>query len=202
MKITKIKYDDNKNLFQLSIEKEILYISYEIYEKYKIKDDIEIDMELYRNLLIENNYQLAKRKIEKFINYKTRTKYEVKKRLYNETKDDEAIEKIIDYYEKLGILDDEKYAQEYINYLLNIKSQSLKYTKNKLVEKGIDKSIYEKYINNYDIEKIEYDNAMNILKKKYKNLDLDNEKNKQKIYRYFASKGFSYNIIKRVLNND
>lgn len=202
MKITKIKYDENKKLFQLSIEKEILYISYEIYEKYKIKDDIEIDMELYRNLLIENNYQLAKRKIEKFINYKIRTKFEVKKRLYNETKDDEAIEKIIDYYEKLGILDDEKYAQEYINYLLNIKNQSLKYTKNKLVEKGIDKSIYEKYIDNYDIEKIEYDNAMNILKKKYKNLDLDNEKNKQKIYRYFASKGFSYNIIKRVLNND
>lgn len=199
MFITDIKYDEKKSLFAVEIDNNILfYISYEVYDKFDLTNDKELDAKTYNTLEKENDYQLAKRNIEKFINYKMRTVNEVNKKLISYTKNQDAIKKIIDYYIKLGLLNDEIYTQEYIKNCLNFKNYSKKITKFKLIQKGIEKKLISKYLDKYD-DDIEIKNAKLIFEKKYKNYDKNDFSQKQKAYNFLLSKGFNYEIINRVI---
>lgn len=205
MYINKIKFNEKKFLFDVNIQidekiEEKYQISYEVYESLELKENLEINKTIYQNIIDENNYQKAKKIAENYINYKFRSSKEVNDKLYKSgIKDGNIIERVINHYIKLSLIDDERYAKEYIDYLLNIKNSSITFTKYKLKEKGINDSIFSKYLEDYNND-IEYENAIYIFDKKYTNIDLEDQKSIQKVYRYLSSKGFKYDIIKRIID--
>lgn len=198
MKIKDIKYDEKKSLFRVNIDEDKFNISYELYEKLDIKIDKEVSIKEYNIIEKEDIYQSSKKIAENYINYKMRTEKEVYLRLKKFTTNEKAIFDVINYYIKLGLLDDKRYANEYIRSYLTNKNYSKAMVKYKLINKGIDSNIIDNTLLEYDDE-IELENAKNIFDKKYDKEDLDDFDKKQKVYRYLSSKGFSYDVIKKVI---
>ncbi|MFM1581675.1 regulatory protein RecX [Helcococcus bovis] len=202
MLIKNINFNNKKNLFNVNLDNETKFnISYELYEKLNLTVNQEIDTKIYNILEDEDIYQNCKSIAENYINYKMRTVLEVYKKIKQHTKKDSAIEKVINYYKKLDLLNDERYAEEYVKQNITYRNLSKKMIEFKLKEKGIDDKVSKKYLEEYD-EEIEYENAMIIFKKKYKNEDLSDYKIKQKYFRFLSSKGFGFSIINRVLKNE
>ena len=198
MKIENIKYNEKKSIFDIKIEDEKYMISYELYDKLNLTKDMEVSEELFKEILSENNYQIAKKIAENYINYKARTEYETRRKIQNKIIDKNVEDRVIDYYKKLNLLDDYRYAKDYIEYLLNIKNSSISYVKFKLNSKGIKSNIYNTLIENIDKD-IEFKNIKILYEKKYKNKKVSDYTEKQKIFRYFAGKGFKFDDINRVL---
>lgn len=198
MKIKKISYNDQSSLFEVEINNEKFSISYELYNELNLRSDFEIDIDVYNKLLNESEYQTLKSVAENYINYKSRTKQEVRNKLYKNTNNAIVIDKIIKYYEKLGILNDKRYARDYIDYCINIKKYSINFTKNKLFQKGIKSDISSEYLDKINIEN-EFENALYIFNKKYKNKKLNNYNEINKVKSYLAYKGFNFDIINKVL---
>lgn len=205
MLIKNIKFNEKNFLFEIEIDVdesiEKYSISYEVYEELELKEGLEIDTTFYNKILSDNNYQSAKKIAENFINYKFRSSKEVRDKLYTKIKDKESIGKVIIYFTKLSLIDDDRYAREYIDYLVNTKFNSIAFTKYKLREKGIDDAIYNKYLLDID-ENVELNNIRSIFEKKYSNIDLSNPSSKQKVYRYLSSKGFRYQDINRIIDEN
>lgn len=198
MKIEDIKYNEKKSIFDVTIEDESYMVSYELYDELNLTKEMEISDDIYNQILSENNYQIAKRIAENYINYKARTEYETRIKIQSKINDKIAEDRVIEHYKKLNLLDDTRYTRDYIEYLLNIKNSSISYLKFKLNSKGIKANIYNPIIDEIDTE-IEYENIKIIYEKKYKNKTISDYKEKQKVFRYFVGKGFKFNDINRVL---
>lgn len=198
MIINDIKYNEKKSIFDITIEDETYMISYELYDKLNITREMEISDEIYSEILSEHNYQIAKRIAENYIHYKARTECETRIKIQSKINDKNAEERVINHYKKLNLINDTRYTKEYIEYLLNIKYSSISYIKFKLNSKGIKSNIYNPIIDEIDPE-IEYENIKILYEKKYKNKTISDYKEKQKIFRYFVSKGFKYDDINKVI---
>lgn len=198
MFVEKITFIDSKGLFEIIIDKEIFLISYEKYNELNIKNQMQIDIELYEAVKDESIYQELKKIADVYINYKRRTTQEVRNKLYKSSRNTSYIEKVINYFKKLNVLDDEKYAKDYIDYSIYIKRNSINYTKNKLYEKGIQSNISNIYLREID-DDVEYQNAIYVFKKKYKDKDISDINVKNKITRYLSYKGYTYDIINKIL---
>lgn len=200
MQIKNIKYNEKQSLFEITVNEENFFISYEIYNELNLSIGKNLNNKTYQKIINENNFQKVKFLIKNFINYKSRTIFETKLKIREFINDKYTEDKIIDYYKNLGLLDDENFSKNYLDYCLEYKKYSIDYTIYKLKTKGIKFETYENFI--YKYENIDNKNIKDLFEKKYKNLDLSNYKNKQKIYRYFSSKGFKYNDIENLWRND
>nr|WP_276938892.1 RecX family transcriptional regulator [Helcococcus sueciensis] len=198
MKIENIKYNEKKSIFDIEIEDEKYMISYELYDELNLTKEMEISEKIFKEILSENNYQIAKKIAENYINYKARTEYETRIKIQSKIIDKNVEDRVINYYKKLNLLDDYRYAKDYIEYLLNIKNSSITYIKFKLNSKGIKSNIYNPLIENIEKD-IEFKNIKILYEKKYKNKKISDYTEKQKIFRYFAGKGFKFDDINRVL---
>ncbi|MFM1601885.1 regulatory protein RecX [Helcococcus ovis] len=202
MYIKNINFNEKKNLFIVTLDDNTKFnISYELYEKLNLAPNHDINEKEYNLLDEEDNYQCCKYIAENFINYKMRTEFEIHRKLTQSTKNSASINKVIQYYKKLDLINDERYAEEYIKQNITYRYLSKKMIEFKLKEKGIDSKISKKYLNEYDNE-IEYKNALNVFNKKYKNEDLSDYKIKQKYFRFLSSKRFDFSIINRILKDE
>lgn len=198
MIIDKIQYNEKKSIFEIHIDDEKYMVSYELYNSLNLKSGIDISFDIYNAILKEHNYQIAKKIAENYISYKQRSELETRLKIRTKIDDIDVENKVINYYKKLNLLDDKRYAKEYIDYLLNIKHYSLSYTIFKLKSKGIKSNIYNDLIDDVDYD-IELRNIKYLYEKKYKNKIFNDYKEKQKAFRYFAGKGFKFDEINRVL---
>ena len=128
----------------------------------------------------------AKTRIMKFITYKKRTEQEIRNKFKNEIQE-EILEEVIEYLKQAKYIDDDDFVHKKINEFIKLKTMSIKEIKYKLIEKGINKKLIEKYIENNREELEEYEKKCieKIKIKKSNNMDED------KINQYLNRKGFN-----------
>lgn len=133
----------------------------------------------------------AKSKILKYVLYKKRTEYEVRKKFENEY-DADIFEEVIEMLKENKYLGDDNYVERAINEYMAINTLSIKEIKYKLQNKGIKSSIIDECIeNNYDeLIEYEYKCAIKQMRKKL------NETDVQKARLYLMKKGYKEESIK------
>ena len=82
------------------------------------------------------SFEAAKEKAIKYIVVAKKTKQEVRNKLTKSGFDDETIEEVISYLEKLNYLDDNEYVDAYIRQCMRLQSYSIYEIKQKLLQKG------------------------------------------------------------------
>lgn len=109
----------------------------------------------------------------------------------------DIIDKIIEFLEKYGYLDDYRYAENFISY--NKHRKSVQKMKNDLMIKGIEKNVIDDAFAEFieDNEKIEGTLIEEFCRKRIK-LDMD-EKGYNKLLMSLMRKGFKYEQVKSVL---
>ena len=201
MKIINIEFNDKKDKFEIKTDNsEKFLLSYDNYENFNIENDMIIDDELHKILLSTSKFEEAFEISLNFLSYKLRTEKEIVNKLKSKNFDNQIIEEVIERMKKLDLIDDFNYAKVFINDKINLTNYSKKRIINDLYLKGIDKKIYENYLNehldfDFELEKAEQivSTKINLWKQKYQGYLLKN-----KIINFLLQKGFDYNISKIV----
>lgn len=139
----------------------------------------------------------------KLIGLRRRSIFEIRKRLQQKNFSSEISEQAIEELKKFGYLDDEKFAESYVNDRINFRACGKRLLTKELRERGIDESLAATKINELMSDEKEMELAEKIIIKKMKFQDEKIERNK--LYKKYASllqsKGFSFDIISKVLEN-
>ena len=110
------------------------------------------------------------------------------------------IDEIIDYCEKYGYINDNRFAECKINNYL-LAGKPARYIKQKMQQKGVDESIVDKILQNSNIDETQL--ALNYAAKKKIGpfrADIDAQKqNSQKDLGTLVRAGFSYDVAKEII---
>lgn len=173
-----------------------------IYLLNKISKNEEVEEERLEKLLEENEKALCLNHAMKFLAYSSKTKKELSIKLRQKGYKKETIEETINRLIELDLFDDESLAKDEVERLLSQKNMSKRAVMQKLMQKGIEKETIDNIIKDYQAkeEDLEYENALYTANKKMRSIrDMDKYKIKQKLYQHLSYKGFSYDVINRVV---
>lgn len=131
-------------------------------------------------------FDREKTKVFKYIMFKKRTENEIRNK-FKQQIDEDMLEDIIEYLKEAGYINDYSFIEKQVAEYMNLKNMSIQEIKYKLMTKGIDKRLIEKYIdeNREDLEEFERKSAENIKIKKANQMD------EQEIKQYLYKKGYS-----------
>ena len=196
MIINKVSYLSKNSLIKLNIENDPYLVRVEFFNDLNLGEGDEINFKEFKKVINENSFNKAKDLALKKISKSQKTTYDIKLFLQKEGYDSFIIGRILDFLYEYNLVNDEEFARNYISDKSNIN----KWPKNKIIyklkQKGISDSIIDEYISQID-EDYEYDLARSLaIKKSNSNFSFEN---KQKVYRYLANKGFSYDIVSEVI---
>lgn len=196
MIIEKIDYSDKYNLIILTIAGEEFSITYDFFNDLNLSLEDEVDFDTYKEILKENQYNMAKNFALGKISYSQKTSFELEKLLKDNDFDTDVINKTIEFLKSYKLIDDKAYVKSFINDKSNISKWSRNKIRYALRSKKIDDQLIETYLS-YISDEEEFQKAYDFaIKKSRGKTDYDT---KQKVYRYLSSKGFEYDIISRVI---
>lgn len=161
---------------------------------FKIKEGEEIPLEKYNYIMDNLVYIKAQDTAINFLSYRMRTKKEIENKLREKDYSFEIIEKVTNFLEKYNYINDYQFAVSYVRECQKLKPKSKRMIKYELALKGIKEDIVEEAFLETDIN--DFENALKILNKKFKFIDKEDLKQKNKIYNYLSSKGFGWDSIK------
>jgi regulatory protein len=112
----------------------------------------------------------------------------------------QEIEKVIEYFLKNKILDDTEFARTYLTHRQLQKPKSTFVLQKELQQKGIDPHIQKEVIAESIID--DEKSAKELAKRKMNSIrdNLDISKKKDRMIRYLNSQGFSYEIIRKIVD--
>lgn len=194
--ITKIEPYKRKDTYKLEVDYEYAFWLYKSeLKKYGLRENQEINQEIYNELLEENVLYRAKQKALNLLKYMGRTEKELRQKLKLDGYKEEIVNKVIDYVYEYNYLDDKQYAEQFVLWKKNKKSK--RQIKMELENKGISNEIIEHVMQ----ENNDSDALKLLISKKMKNKDSMSEEEKRKLASYLYRKGFEANQIWRELNH-
>lgn len=192
----------------ISFEKKKFHVSFDIGYEIKISEDTLVNFGLYKGQEVEEvfveNLKFEDEKSEALLlSYKflqrNKTKQQLVDYLYKNKIQRDIIDLVLPILEEKNYLNDEDYARRYLSDALNIKRYGKIKSRYMLMSKGIDKSIIEKVMENYDYE-LEYMNALELIEKRISKDETDPKKiNSAK--NYLQGRGFEFEIINFTLDD-
>ena len=200
MKITSIKYNSKENVFNLIIDDNEKYnLSYDLYESYKLFEEMTIDDDLYLIIKKYHIFYNAKKQTLKYAAYKQRTEKKIEEKLKSYNLDLKEHDLILNILKNSKLIDDYDFTKNYILNAVTYKKKSLNVVKYELKIKGISNFMIEDALfelgfnNSIEVENIKY--WMEKFLVKNKNYDKGNFNHRQKLKNFLISKGFSYETI-------
>ena len=172
-----------------------IILKYELLLKNEFNDDL-IDSAIFDNKYYEFYYSALK-----YIKYRSRSVGEVYNKLIDGDCPKNTVFDIINKLISQGYLDDNVYANSYINEQILITSKGPLKIKNELIKKGVDEGIIDQSMELYtsDIEREKINKI--IIKKIKSNRNKSKIELKRKIVNDLLVQGFSKGIVMDVLNN-
>ena len=203
VKIIKICKSENKK------ERYIIHISngesYEIFSevllKFALRSGDCIGIEVLESILTENDRIKAKRTALRLLAKRIRTKKEIINKLEQKGFTESIIDYTIQELIRIELVNDEEFIEKYVNNSISLKKPYGKHAlKYKLQKLGIQKPMIEQKLPMLIGDNDEYEIAMNLARKKIVLLSkYDEHKKKQKLYSFLAGRGFSWDIVSKVL---
>lgn len=143
-------------------------------------------------------FEDAKNYAANLISTRSYTEKLMREKLNAHIGDEEIIDNTISFLKEYKLIDDYDYATRYAHDLVYLKKLGMSSVRWKLKEKGILPSIIESVLSELDFSAEMEENLQNLAQKKLNgNYDI---KNIMKVKRYLATRGYSFDDIKRVLS--
>lgn len=198
-KITKLEIQQrNKERVNIYIDDNFfLGVNAEIVYDLNLKKGDEVDEDKLKSLIDKEGLSKAKNKAMSILNRTAISEKKLREKLsdYSDEIVDEVINKLKDY----GFINDKDLARRIADNNSNISRFGKNKIRQNLYRKGISKDDIDEVVEEIDSNE-QYENALYLARKRYKNLKgEDNRKVYQKLTQHLAYKGFSYDIIKSVI---
>lgn len=153
-------------------------------------------MEIYD---LNPEFETAKKRALRILERMPRTKKQLRDKLVGDKRySDEIIDMVIAYVEEYHYIDDRQYAVDYIN---NRKlTKGIRVLLYELRNKGIEEDILDELKEEFsDMDSTEA--IRNLIRKKGIDPNNEDRKQRERLYRFLLSKGFSYSDISSVFSN-
>ncbi|QQG47818.1 MAG: RecX family transcriptional regulator [Candidatus Woesebacteria bacterium] len=138
-------------------------------------------------------------KLLKFVSIRPRSVYEVKSWCRRKKVDPKIQAIVLEKLKELEFLDDYKFSLWWIDQRLSFRPKSKRLLKLELLKKGVNREIIQKALESVEIDEAAV--AKNLIYKKEKRWKrLDEIEKKKKIINFLKSRGFNWEIIRRVIN--
>lgn len=202
MKIDRLVKKDDTTVIVYLDNNEKLYLSYEVILKSGLRKNEEISEDRFSLLIEENKKYFINQRALNYLGRRVHSSREIKNKLLQKGYEKNLIEEVVSSLVEKQILNDSEFARIYIDEKLRLKKWGIRKLKSELIKKGISESIIREVIVDIPDEN-QFNSAIDIAKKKLKLLsarESDSQKIKQKLYSSLSSKGFSYDVISKVIN--
>lgn len=199
MRITSIEKENNKDpIYKIYIDNEYSFsIPEENYFKLNLYEKDEISEEEIKVIKNTANFAAAKSKAFVYISYKFRTEKEVRLKLEDESFNSNIIEKVLNELKAEGYINDNLYIRKYLHDRRKLNPKSKRMLMVELKKKGIDKELILE-----SLEELTLDNilvAEELVRKKFKDLDISQKKIERKVYQFLQYRGFNAGEIRTVI---
>lgn len=151
MQITKYK-KIGKNKYNIYFNDNMINIYEDIIFKYDLLLKKEIDIETLDKLIDDNKYYEAYYLLLNYIEIKMRNKKELTNYLKRKNIEDKYIDFAINKIEQLGLLNDKKYIECFINDKINLTSDGPYKIKRCLIDSGFNENNIDEYLNTFSDE--------------------------------------------------
>lgn len=175
------------------------FVSNEVVYRRNIRKGLIISLKEMTELVWEDDLVKARDYGLYLLNFRMRTEKEIRDKLKEKSFSQEVIDKTLESLAGYGFIDDEKYAELYLKQ--RISQRGARTIEHELAKKGVDREIASELL--AEMSEAEEEAALAACEKKYRNLKgrgMDEAKIQEKTYRFLLSRGYDYNMIKRVYN--
>jgi len=199
--ITQIKTKPNTSQCFISINNlDILECSFDLVLKHNLQKGMVLTDELLAEIKKEQKIFEIKRTALNFASFKPRTTQQIKNKLRLKGFNQEEISFAIDFLREFKMLDDEKYAQDFVRSYLNRKSVGKSKLIAELRKRGISENIAESAVDIHFAPESEYSLAIRAVEKKLKSLkNKPPDKQLNSLISYLQRNGFRWETIKKVI---
>jgi len=161
-----------------------------------LKKGMEIENAYLEELIFESDYRRAKSRAIWYMDRADHTEKALYDKLIRAKFSKKASAKAIARLKEVGLLDDNRYAENYADRLIE-SNVSKREALQKMLLKGVPYDLAKSVLENTEAD--ELSQIKNVIEKKYKN-KLTAEGGVQKVYAALVRKGFSYGAVKTALN--
>lgn len=169
--------------------------------RHKLKRGLLIDEEQLKSIIHDEELQKAKKYVYTILSKRMYSSKEISDKLKRQGYTDDIIKDVICKMESYGYINDESFAEEWVQSRLDSKPKGRLVIKRELVDKGIEEDTIENILNKTLSETVQYDLALDLARRKIKTYrDDDAMSTKRKLYAFLSRRGFGYDIIKSVMD--
>ncbi len=149
-----------------------------------------------------DNFEKFLNRTYNFLSFRPRSEKEIKDYLVKKKVDDLTINRIIESLKNSKFLDDKEFVKWWVEQRSKVRPKSMRFIKMELKQKGIGKELVEEVLEDKDFETIsDLDKALDLAQKRLKRYQNEEPKKAwEKMARFLASKGFDFDIIKKVVD--
>ncbi len=189
----------NKDRYSVFLDGEFAFgVHVDVLVTHGLRKGMELDKNELEALIHDESVKKAVLAGIKHISYKQRTSKEVADKLRNLEHTPEQIEEATQKLIELGFLDDERYAEEFVD------TRQIRYGRKRifleLKKRGIPEHIAEKALNDILDVDAGYQTALELARKKYAQCEgLEAQKTATRIQGMLLRKGYSYDIVNRIM---
>ena len=147
-----------------------------------------------------NNYRKALNSALRILTGRDHSKYELTRKLKQRGFKQQDIEKAVSECIRLDYINDERTARVYIRQLIR-KGYGVKRIRHDMDKKGLRGKQVQNKLSETFSDADEHDSAVRVLKKNIRRFERESDpkKRRDKIFRFFYARGFSQEIIRKVL---
>lgn len=182
-----------KNKFKVYLNDEFAFVLYKgELARQKIEEGTVISEEMYSGIIREILNKRAIKRAMYLLKAMERTEHQLREKLRENLYPEESIDAAVAYVSSYHYVNDEDYARRYTQAKSGSKSR--RRIEQELKEKGISKDKIERAVQEADCN--DRNLIREIIIKKSKSVDVQDQKQKQKIIRHLLYKGFAWEDIR------
>jgi len=162
----------------------------------------EVDQEEIQKLIDEKERTEAKQKVIRLFNRRIYSEHEIIEKLAKKGYEENVIQKVVQELKENSLIDDYLFTKAFVHDRLLLKPEGSFQIACELKNKGVSKKIIENVFIEEKIAEGDFDRALEIAKKRLEILKSIKDKKtvKRRLYNFLIRRGFSYDIIKNILD--
>lgn len=199
MKISKIESQRKKNRYNIYVDEDFsLGVSDDVIVKYNLYVGMEVDDDFIQDILVSEEENKVLNYALNLLSYRQRSEKELVTSMNRKDYNEQHIEKTITYLKDNNYINDLEFAKSFVYDKINLNKYGPERIKYDLIVKGVSRDIMDEVI------VIDRGDQINMAREiAYKKIWSYKNDDKRNIYRKMSSflqrKGFSYDIISRVV---
>ncbi len=197
--VTSIKPQKNGKRLNIYIDNEFSFgIDLENFVVLGIRINQQLTDEEILSIVKKADFQKTLDKLLRFATLRPRSKKEIEDYFKRKKVHESLHQELFNRLNRLDLIDDEKFANWWIEQRQSFKPKAKKILIQELLLKGIQKNLIKKLLDNTNINELEMAQK-EIDKKSYKWESLSNFERKRKISEYLLRKGFDWETVEKVV---